>query len=63
MSASTLIERPHPPTSPLILSDRLLTLAEAADRAGFADTAEDLVRLAHKVFDEQQKGGPRKHDA
>jgi hypothetical protein len=58
MSTTTQIERPYPPTSPLILSDRLLTLAEAADRAGFADTADDLVRLAHQVFDEQ-----RKHDA
>lgn len=38
--------------SPLMLSDRLLTLAEDADRAGCAITAEHLVELAHAVFDD-----------
>ena len=38
--------------SPLLLADRLLTLAQEADRAGLADTAGRLVRLAHDVFDE-----------
>ncbi len=38
--------------SPLILSDRLIALAEAADRAGFLGTAEQLVCLACAVFDE-----------
>lgn len=38
--------------SPLILSDRLITLAEAADRAGYTETAEQLVTLACSVFDE-----------
>jgi len=56
MSATTqTYEPPFPPTSPLILSDRLLSLAEAAERAGFAHTADDLVRLAHRVFDEQRR--------
>jgi hypothetical protein len=58
MSATTQqYEPPFPPTttSPLILSDRLLTLAEAAERAGFSHTADDLVRLAHKVFDEKRR--------
>ncbi len=43
--------------SPLVLSDRLITLAQAADRAGFTGTAEQLVTLACAVFDEapQQK--------
>ena len=38
--------------SPLVLSDRLITLAQAADRAGFTGTAEQLVTLACAVFDE-----------
>lgn len=38
--------------SRLILSDRLLTLAEDADRAGCAITAEHLLELAHSVFDD-----------
>ena len=42
-------------TSPLVLSDRLLTLAEDADRAGFQITADRLVRLAYRVFDETKK--------
>lgn len=43
--------------SPLVLSDRLITLAQDADRAGFTGTAEQLVTLACAVFDEapQQK--------
>ncbi len=38
--------------SQLVLSDRLLTLARDADRAGFSFAARRLVRLAHNVFDE-----------
>jgi hypothetical protein len=41
-----------PRVSPLVLSDRLITLAEAADRAGYTETAEQLVTLACSVFDE-----------
>lgn len=41
--------------SELILSDRLISLAEDADRAGYTDTAERLVTLACSVFDEAQK--------
>ncbi len=37
--------------SPLVLSDRLLTLAEEADRAGLRSAAEKLLSLAHAVFD------------
>lgn len=40
------------PVSPLVLSDRLISLAEAADRAGYIETAEQLVELACSVFDE-----------
>lgn len=40
------------PASPLILSDRLIALAQEADRAGHVGTASQLVRLAHTVLDE-----------
>jgi hypothetical protein len=39
--------------SPLVLCDRLLTLAQDADRAGCAVTAEQLLHLAHVVLDER----------
>jgi hypothetical protein len=39
--------------SPLVLSDRLITLAEAADGAGYTAAAEKLVSLAHAVLDEK----------
>jgi hypothetical protein len=38
--------------SPMALSDRLITLAKDADLAGYAMTAEHLVRLAITIFDE-----------
>ncbi len=38
--------------SPLVLSDRLLSLAQDAERAGFNLSAGHLVTLAHTVFDE-----------
>lgn len=38
--------------SPLMLSDRLLSLAQDADKAGCAATALRLLALAHSVFDE-----------
>ena len=43
---------PKPAVSELILSDRLISLAEDADRAGYTDTAERLVTLACSVFDD-----------
>jgi hypothetical protein len=42
-------------TSPLMLSDHLITLAEQADRAGYTTTARRLVSLACTVFDEAAK--------
>ena len=45
-----------PPINELVLSDRLIALAEDADRAGYLDTAEHLLTLAYTVFDE----APRK---
>jgi hypothetical protein len=38
--------------SPLMLADRLLTLAQDADRAGFFKPAERLLKLAYAVCDE-----------
>lgn len=46
---------PAPVISELVLSDRLITLAEDADRAGYTATAERLVTLACSVFDEAAK--------
>lgn len=37
--------------SPMVLSDRLLSLAEDADRAGLRSAADKLVYLAHEVFE------------
>lgn len=39
--------------SPLVLSDRLLTLAEQAERAGYIAAAHALVELAFAVLDEK----------
>ena len=39
------------PTSPLMLADRLLTIAEESDRAGFTKIAECLLGLAHDVLE------------
>ncbi len=44
-----------PASSPLMLADRLLTLAKDADLAGFQSTANRLVHLAYRVFDEQPR--------
>ncbi len=53
MSQMTLSESPFTSrVSTLVLCDRLLELAQDADRAGFTGTAERLLRLAHSVFDE-----------
>jgi hypothetical protein len=49
---STAIAAAKPALSELILSDRLITLAKDADRAGYTDTAEHLLTLACNVFDE-----------
>jgi hypothetical protein len=47
---------PRRPVSELVLSDRLIALAQDADRAGYTGTAEHLLTLACSVFDE----APRK---
>ena len=38
--------------SPLVLADRLLTLAQDADRAGYRDAASDLLGLMFSVLDQ-----------
>ncbi|HKM62899.1 MAG TPA: hypothetical protein VJY39_10450 [Acidisphaera sp.] len=45
---------PAVPVSALVLSDRLITLAQAADNAGLRGAATRLVQLAHAVFDEPE---------
>lgn len=45
---------PSPQPSPLLICDRLLSLAQDADRAGCAETAEHLFHLAHTVLDEKR---------
>ncbi|HET6182213.1 MAG TPA: hypothetical protein VFA03_01300 [Acetobacteraceae bacterium] len=42
------------PLSELALSDRLIALAQEAERAGFRHIAEGLVHLACDVFDEAE---------
>ena len=39
--------------SPLMLADRLLTLAKDADRAGLRRPAQRLLKLAYAVYDEK----------
>ena len=41
------------PVSPLVLADRLISLAQDADRAGYPQSATRLLGLAYAVFDEQ----------
>jgi len=46
-----IVSKNEPAFSPLMLSDRLLTLAEDADRAGLRTAAESLLSLASEVLD------------
>jgi hypothetical protein len=55
MHTTDIAARPTPTYSELILSDRLIALAQDADRAGYTTTAERLVTLACSVFDEARK--------
>ncbi len=49
-----ITEIPKVSSSALVLCDRLLSLAQDADRAGYAVTAEHLLHLAHTVFEEKR---------
>lgn len=54
MSSQRLRPLTPPDTAdPLVICDRLLRLAQDADRAGLAVTAEHLVHLASGVFEER----------
>ena len=44
--------------SPLLIADRLITLAQYADRAGYSATADRLIRLVNRVFDEERRLAP-----
>jgi hypothetical protein len=46
------VEPADAPVTEMVLSDRLIALAQDADRAGFRGAAGSLVRLACAVFDE-----------
>jgi hypothetical protein len=53
MPPPAMLDLPSPPSfSPLVLIDRLITLAEQADRAGMDQAAGHLVRLAFAVGDD-----------
>lgn len=56
MSQPGPAETPRPVASPLVLSDRLLTLAQDADRAGLRGAALRLLGLAHQVLDRPTSG-------
>jgi len=49
---SRIVPETKPAFSPLLLSDRLLTLAEDADKAGYRIAAEHLLYLASEVLDQ-----------
>ena len=42
----------HRPASPLMLADRLITLAQDADLAGFRAMASDLIDLAFRTLEQ-----------
>ena len=48
---------PHP-VSPLTLADRLITLAQDADRAGYRKAASDLVNMVYSVLDTRTSHAP-----
>jgi len=51
MLATTDMMAQVPTISPLLLCDRLLTLAKDADSAGLRGTAEHLLELVSEVLD------------
>jgi hypothetical protein len=54
-----------PAISPLVLADKLLTLAQDAERAGFPGSAARMLKLAYSVWNEKPPGylaaTPRPH--
>ena len=45
------------PVTSLMLADRLISLAQDADRAGYTRSATSLLGLAYAVFDEEKRPG------
>lgn len=43
-----------PRFSPLVLADRLITLAQEADRAGYPGSASRLIHLVYAVLDDEK---------
>lgn len=52
MSHVSTVALPLPTPSPFVLSDRLITLAQDADRAGQRPVALSLIDLAYEVLDQ-----------
>lgn len=50
MSESLRVTAANTPFSPVVLADILISLAEAADRAGYAESASNLVAAACAVL-------------
>ena len=50
-TASSFVTGPR--FSPLVLADRLITLAQEADRAGYAASASRLIGLVYAVLDDE----------
>ncbi len=48
-----LAKRPAFAVSPLSLADRMISLAQDADRAGYRDAAASLVTLVYAVLDQR----------
>ncbi len=46
------------PVSPLLISDRLISLAEQAGQVGCTATARHLIRLASRVLEEKAGFAP-----
>lgn len=53
LSPAALACPPGATFSPLILADRLITLAQEADRAGYRGSADRLIGLAYAVLDDE----------
>ena len=49
---STHVEARLASVSPMVIADRLITLAQEADRAGYRTAASSLVTLMYSVLDE-----------
>ena len=49
---ATAHRAPAPRFSPLVLADRLISLAQEADRAGLHDSASRLIGMVYAVLDD-----------